>query len=522
MMLQKEIKMTGPVRTLYFAIRTARLRLALIALFASIVLIAGIGSRYGSAQNSVLVQAPSSVRIGEKLTYSISFGRFPNAGYAETNVVSRGKISGKDAIEIRSKVKTVELVSAAFFMFDESRTVYAAPDSLLPLYISTNSNDSVLPKETISNFLAQPTQNFDLVTLLFKLRETGGVGTFPFFEGERNYTASFVTTVAEKVKTEAGDFDTTVTTVQSDYLTAAGIKDLRINLTSDEFHVPVLVRFKTAKGEFRAVISGIVLPEVETPTPTPTATPVRTPPPATPKPTPTPDGYVDNSPLAPELGFQVGESLDYRVTQGGKAIGQVTFSARERKRVKGVDTLLLTATVTGVEPGATEFKLGDTVTAFVDPETLSPRLFESRLATPYPGLNPSVSFDPVSGVIVYGVKAETEGPIGTHSILSLVYAIRSFNLKPSKDRSNPVNDTRVAVFWDTKPHIFTLRPTEPAEVTINGEKTSAQLITINTGNAQLDKLALKVWLSTEQRVPLRFAIGGYQADLIIRNATLFR
>ena len=514
--------MTGTIKTWNTIPGTPLSRWATIALFAIGLLAAGIGSRTSSAQNSVLVQAPSSIRIGEKLTYSVSFGRFQNAGYAETNVVSRGKISGKEAIEIRSKVKTLELVSAAFFMFDESRTVYASPDTLLPLYLATNSNDSALPKETINNFLSQPTTNFDLVTLLFKLRESGGVGSYPFFEGERNYSASFVTTVAEKVKTEAGDFDTTVTTVQSDYLTATGIKDLKINLSVDEYRVPVQVRFKTARGEFRAVLSAIVLPEVETPTPTPTATPVRTPPPPTAKPTATPDNYVENAPLAPELGFQVGESLDYRITQGGKAIGQITFSARERTRVKGVDTLLLNATVTGIEQGTTEFKLGDTVTAQVDPDTLSPRSFESKLATPYPGLNPSVTFDPVSGQIVFGVKAEVDGPIGTHSILSLVYAMRSFNLKPSKDRSNPVNDTRVAVFWDTKPHIFTLRPSDPAEITVGGEKLSAQLISVNTGNPQLDKLALKVWLSTEQRVPLRFSVGGYQADLISRNTTLFR
>ena len=172
----------------------------------------------GTAQTVTVVPAQAtSFRVGEKLTYTVSFGKFSNAGYAETNVVSRGKISGKDAIEIRSKAKTVDLVSAAFFMFDESRTVYAAPDTGLPLYISTNSNDSALPKETINNFLTQPATNYDLVTLIFKAREAGGVGTYPLFEGGNNYTASFVTTVPEKVKTEAGDFDTVVSTVQSDY-----------------------------------------------------------------------------------------------------------------------------------------------------------------------------------------------------------------------------------------------------------------------------------------------------------------
>jgi hypothetical protein len=98
--------------------------------------------------------------------------------------------------------------------------------------------------------------------------------------------------------------------------------------------------------------------------------------------------------------------------------------------------------------------------------------------------------------------------------------MRSFNLRPSKDPKNPVNDTRVAVFWESKAYVFTLRPSDPEDIAINGEKVSAQLITINTGSAQLDALALKVWLSTEGRVPLRFSFGTFQADLISQTSNL--
>jgi hypothetical protein len=93
--------------------------------------------------------------------------------------------------------------------------------------------------------------------------------------------------------------------------------------------------------------------------------------------------------------------------------------------------------------------------------------------------------------------------------------MRSFNLKPSPIRDNPVNDTRVAVFWESQPYVFTLRPRPMEEITVNGEKRQAQQITINTGNPQLDQLALKVWLSADgARVPLRFSAGPYQAELV--------
>ena len=110
---------------------------------------------------------------------------------------------------------------------------------------------------------------------------------------------------------------------------------------------------------------------------------------------------------------------------------------------------------------------------------------------------------------------QIEIPVGTHSILSLAYAVRSFNLKPSKDLTNPVNDTRVAVFLDTKAYVFTLSPSTADIITLQGEKVSAQQISISTGNPAIDVLNLRLWLSNdEKRLPLRLAAGQYQADLI--------
>ncbi len=472
-----------------------------------------------SAQSISVNNYSSMFRIGEKLTYNISFGKIPNAGYAETHVVSRGKISGKDAVEIRAKVKTLDLVSAAFFMFDESRTTFAAPDTGLPHYVSSSSNDSALPKETISNYLTQPTLNFDLLTLIYKARESGGLGTYPLLENEQLYTASFQTSLVEKVKTDAGEFDTIVSTVQSDYLTANGIRELKINFSTDEFRVPVLIRLKTAKGDFNLRLSVIVLPEPEVITPMPIPVLIVKPT-ATPTPSPTPVQYVDNQPLIPELGFQIGEVLDYRITSGGNPAGVITLSARERKLFEKVDSLLLTATITGVELGNTSFKLGDGANVHVDPEALTPSRIESRFTSPFAGLTQTVTFDKRTGSISFGEKLPIDSPIGTHSFVSLIYAMRSFNLKPSKDPSNPVNDTRVAVFWESNSYVFTMRPSNPEDITINGENISAQLITIKTDNKQLDALGLKVWLSTEGRVPVRFSAGAYQADLISQKSDI--
>lgn len=473
------------------------------------------GAAHISAQTTVSSPQSTIFRVGEKLTYTLSLGKLLNAGYAETYVASRGKLGGRDSVEIRSKMKTLDLVSAAFFVFDESRTVFAAPDTGLPLYITTDTHTTALPKISVRNYLTRPTASYDLLTLIYKVREAGGVGTFPLFEGQRLYTATFQSAGTITARTEIGNFDTNIFLVQSDFLTAHGITNLFIHFSADEARIPVVIRFTTGKGEFKAVLSAIVPPDPETQTPEPLPTPVPTPvPSATPKPTPVPEPYVENRPLAPELGFQIGESLDYRITTGGSPVAFITLNARERTLFQNVDSLLLAATVTGVEPGNQAFRPGDTALVEVDPETLTPTMIASKFATVFPGLNQTVTFNKRTGSISFGADQPIDAPIGTHSFLSLIYAMRSFNLKPSKDPNNPVNDTRVAVFWETKSYVFTLRPSNPEVITINGEKTSAQMITVNTGNPDLDALALRVWLSTDQRVPVRFSFGAYQADLI--------
>ena len=218
-------------------------------------------------------------------------------------------------------------------------------------------------------------------------------------------------------------------------------------------------------------------------------------------------------PLLKELIFELGEKLEYKITTAGQPVANLVLQAKERKQVQGIDSLILTATVNGIDQRNRTFVLGDSIIARVNPDTLAPRTFELKFGGQLASFSQAISVDPVTGVISFGAD-RVEAPVGTHSLLSLIYGMRSFNLKPSKDLSNPVNDTRVAVFWNDKPYIFVLRPSNAETIMINGEKVGAQMISITTRNPLLDALAIKVWLSTDDsRVPLRFSVGAFQADL---------
>lgn len=466
------------------------------------------------AHASVFPQAAANgeghFKVGERLTYSVDFEKFSNVAYAELYTISKGKIGDLDAVELRGRVKTLDFISAAFYLVDESRTVFVSPDGT-PLYITRVQNIGGLPRETIQNNMAAPTGNFDLLSMIYRIRHSGGSGSFSIFENEKVFPVTFQMTGNEKHKTDAGEFETTLHTVQSEYFTEVGIKEFRINLSTDEAKVPVAIRFKTAKGEFRAKVASIqnVEPEAE---PVPTPSPISTPRPL-PTPSPTPRAYVDNQPLLPEISFVLGETLEYSISAAGQPVGTFVLQATERKQFQGLDSLLLTGAVTDATGGI--FAKGDGIQAQVNPDTLAPRKLDINLTGPLANLNQTVIFNEKTNLVMFKGTGQVEVPVGTHSILSLVYAIRSFNLKPSKDSSNPINDTRVAVFWENRPYIFTLRPSTAEVVTSRGEKISAQLVSITTGNALLDAQNIKIWLSNdERRVPIRFSIGRYQADLI--------
>ncbi len=469
-----------------------------------------------AAQNTLIkTQTPTNFRVGERLTYNFSFERFENVAYAETYVVSQGKLGDKNAVELRSKIKTLDLLSAAFYMLDESRTTFASAETGLPLYIRNTLNDSVSPRETINNFLINQTTYYDWLTVIFQARNTGGIGTFTLQDNDKLYNVTFAPTGNERVKTGAGEFETAVSTVQSNYLTEKGISDFRINFSVDIARLPVVIRFKTSKGDFRGEIASIQMLENQievNPTPTPIAAlrPISTP---TPVPTPTP--YIENQPLLPELPFVLGETLEYQLADGGQRIALITVQAKERKMFAGEDSLLLTATVTGTEPGNLLFNLNDSIRAQVNPNSLAPQQIEFKFGGVFQTFNQTTQFDQKMGTAMYNGVNRIEIPVGTHSILSLVYAIRSFNLKPSKDPKNPVNDTRVAVFIGDKANVVILRPSEAEIINQKGEKISAQQISVNTGNSQIDMLSLRVWLSNDtKRTLLRLTLGTYQADLV--------
>jgi hypothetical protein len=458
----------------------------------------------------VFAQPAGSLRVGERITYTISFDKYPSAGTAEMQIVSRGRLGNKDAIEFFSKIRTHDLFSASVLLLDETSTSIIAADSGMPLFTKRTRYTTGLPKEQSANYTDVPAPGYDLLSLIYRLRYSDGGGAVTIVHEARSYPLTYISNGTESVTTPSGDHETVVTTLQSDLFTELGIKDVRVNFDTSPFRIPILFRAKMQNGEMRIAASSVQTSEPEVAaTPVPIATPLPIPV-ATPMPTPEP--YVDDRPLSDELAFDLREVLSYKILSANVPVGVIRFHARERKLINAADTLVLEAEMNETN-GASGLGRGNKVTAHVDPLTLLPRKIEVVFPGRLSSISQSAIFNDKTGKVTFGPNPPVDVPVGTHSVLSLFYAIRSFKLKPSTDPNNPVNDTRVAVFWGTKAHVFYIRPTI-TEITLNGKAVPALLATITTEDPTLNQLGLKLWLSDDvRRIPLRFSIGPYIFEL---------
>ncbi len=465
-----------------------------------------------------LLPAPTMFRVGERVTYAISFDNYPTAGTAEIQVVSRGRLGTKDAVEISGRFRTQDLFSAAILLVDETATTIVAADSGMPLFVKRTNLASGLAKERTENYTLTPATGYDMLSMIYRIRYSDTAGAFTLVENGRSYAVTYGPLGAERIQTAAGDFDSTIISLQSDYFTEQGMRDVRVNIESGGDRVPLMFRAKLQNGELKAAASSIQniaaqaenvpVPVVSpTPLPTPVATPI-----------PTPEPYIDNAPLSPDLAFELGEVLQYRVTSGGVTVGSLVLNAKERKQINGLDTLVLSADLSETN-AASGLGKNNKITAHVDPLTLLPRQVDIGFTGQLARFSSSAMFDPNKGSVTVMGTPPVEVPAGTHSVISLIYAMRSFKIAPSPDPNSPVNDTRVAVFWDGRSHVFYIRPSAVEIPDATGRVKPAVLATITTENSQLNQLNLKTWIdiTDRRRLPVRFTIGPFTFDLEARS-----
>src|SRR5712692_3885985 len=519
---------------LKFSLKIAQLTALLISLTCTL----------HAQQKSDASQSPvnaAAYRVGERLTYNVSFSQFVSAAHVELFVAGRGTFFNREGIQLRAHAETSGVVNVAVVAVTYDYTTYVDPATGLPFRAqqlvreADRTFDSASDYNQPAGISALPAQagtgvspgTYDLLSALYRVRALPLVDGASYFITVRNagdeYQAEVKVTGHQVIKTGVGSFSTVITRLN---VKGGHEENIRIYFSDDERHVPVLVTAKQQYGEIRAelVASEFVAPPKPSPakalpTPPPTTAPdLRVP--GTPQRTAggnqsSPASAEGGDTLPPDLPFKVGEQLNYQVylANGAQPVGTISFAVRARGRYFNLNGLFFSASAQTSGALARAFPVGDQVNSYVDPATLLPFRTELSMSEGKHRTNRSYNLDQNRGAAVSDSRERIDIPVGTHDLVSLVYAIRTFSLTPPKRNA-------ISIMATARPRTLFITSLRREMIEVSGQSISAIQLSLTTDDPQADKLQMRMWVGDDTRhLPLRFTavteLGPVRADLVI-------
>lgn len=498
------------------------LKLAVISL--PILLLAFIFPAFAQENSSAIPFSLGQYKIGERLTYNVSFSNFPSAAHVEVEVLARGPLDGRDAITLHGHVQTSGVVNVALFAINNDYTTSVDALTGLPFrseqvirQATGEKNSSREFTQATGSAAAQGRQNtlgtYDILSSFYRVRalplDVGDTYSL-FVRGEtQNYLVELKVTDKETVKTNVGSFSTIATQVKVS--PESPLRSVKVYFSDDERHLPVLVTAKVSTGTLRAELAAIelVVPDA---TAIPTPTPVIPAASATPTPSQTPSGNGD-------WPFKIGEELNYQVFIGTSQtpLGLASFKVRARSRFFDRDGLALTVKAQTTGAAARVFVANDQIDTYVDPKALLPYRSEFKLAEGQRRVNQTLTINQDYGTATTERGQKIEIPVGTHDYLSFFYAVRSFNVNPPKRNA-------VSILVENKPKTLFITSVKREQIQLGDQMIPSIALALTTDDPQSDKYQFRMWVSDDKRrLPLRITcatqLGPLRADLVILPAS---
>jgi hypothetical protein len=469
-----------------------------------------------------LALSQSPYRVGEKLTYNVSFSNFPSAAHVEVEVVSHAVHFGRDAIQLRAHVETTGVVNVALFAINNDYITYVDPETGLPFRSEETVRDAIKSSDSVQDF-NQPAGNeaippkqkgfpgtFDFVSGFYRARalplNEGGVYNFSVRAEASEYQAELKVIGREVIRTNVGSFPAIVTQIK---VSNSPLRSLKAYFSDDAGHVPVLILARLSAGELRAELAGseLIKPPTETPTPTP---------PIIAAPAPTPAGPL---PLSANFPFKLGEQLNYQVFIGSSntPLGLVSFQIRGRSRYFERDGVFLTVSAQTTGAAATMFVAKDQIDSYVDPKSLLPYRTVMNLAEGTRRLNQILTVSQETGTVTSDKGAKIDVPVGTHDYVSFFYVLRT--VTPIQGKKNAIS-----MLVENEPKTIFIDPLPRESIQLGPRRVQAIPLRLTTDDQDADKYQFRVWLSDDhQRLPLRITcntkLGPLRADLAILPTT---
>jgi Protein of unknown function (DUF3108) len=490
---------------------TQRLKPAVV--FTSLILLILLFSPVSAQRkgDAVLPFSPAPYRVGERLTYNVSFSNFISAAHVELRVVARGNFFGRDAIQLRAHVETSGLVNAALFAINNDYTTYVDPETGFPFRAENILREGARTSDSMRDF----NQNvLDYVSAVYRLRALpltdGASYSLTIIGDKQEYQTDFKILGRQTVKTSAGSFNAIVGQFRVKNDSQANGRNLRVYFGDDERHIPVLFTAKHSAGEIRAELAGsdFVIPKTTAPTPAPAATqrPVQSP------------TVVPPSSAAGDLNglpFKVGEQLNYQVYLGNvpQVAATASFQIRSRSRYFDRDGLLVTVKAQTTNAIQRLFFANDEISSYMDPRALLPFRTELNLVEGRRRSNHILTLSQDYGTATTQTGEKIDIPVGTHDLLSVFYAARTFNLAPPKRNA-------VSLLVNNEVKTLFISALARESIRMGEQDIPAIQVSLTTDDPQPDKFQLRAWISDDnRRLPLRLTavtqIGLVRADLAI-------
>ena len=505
------------------------LRLKLVA--ASLLLLATAWTTQVCAQT--ISEQPFSAgpyRIGERLTYNVSFSSFNTAAHIELQVTARAPFSGRDAFQLKGHIETLGTVHAALLALNHDLISYVEPATGLPFHAQQVVRTTT-PSSEVSIDFNQPAGapihqssavtipgTYDVLAAVYRVRAlplTEGA-SYRLFVRHENDTEEIEVEVRgrREVKTSVGTFDTVVTELKVEGHSA--IDNIRVYFSDDQRHVPVLMTGKHHAGEIRVELAGseIIAPPPVPPASVPTPKPVVAPP----NPSATPATSVSDNRLN-DLPFQVGEQLNYQIYLPtiNAPVGRAAFHVRSRSKYFNRDGIWLSVSAQTTNALQHLFVANDLINSYVDPKTLLPFHSEMNLVEGRSRSNVKLTIVQDYGTATTEQGVRIEIPVGTHDYLSFFYALRTFNLAPPRKSG-------ISLLVNNKPKTLFIEALKREQIQLGSQTIPAIQVVLTTDDTPADKYQLRVWVSDDRRrLPLRISaqtqLGPIRADLAIIPVT---
>lgn len=512
---------------------TSRLKLATAGHHFFIALIIGALALTSNAQNAAQPTtepfSPAPYKIGERLTYNVSFSSFVSAAHVELLVSGRGNFFNRDGIQLKGHVETIGTVNAALYAINNDYVTYVDPGNGQPYYgqqiirVASRTSETssefnqpagtaAIPDQRITAFIG----NYDFLSAVYRIRalplQDGGSYRLLVRGEGATYQVDVRVRGKQIIKTNVGSFNTISTEVEVDP-SQGNDYTVKVFFSDDQRHVPVLLTTKLKVGEIRAELAGSEF--IATPTPVPAATP--TPGPVRPNQPARPVGGDDGA--LSEFPFKVGEQLNYQVYLPTITlpVGQASFQIKARSKYFDKDGLFLSLGAQTTNALQHLFFATDVVNSYVDPKTLLPFQTEINLVEGRMRSNTKLKINQDYGAATTDKGDRIEIPVGTHDYLSFFYALRALNLAPPRKSA-------VSILVNNRPKTLFMEAIARQTIQLGTQKIPAIHIALTTDDPQPDKYQLRVFISDDRRrLPLRLTattkLGPLRADLAIIPVT---